>query len=440
MATYNYIALDAQGKQTTGTVQATDEADAIQNLRQQNLYPTQVVEEGKSDLVTGAEKDDPKAKAKVGAKKGKKQIKLKTKGGVKVKAAQRMIFTRQLATLIGAGLPLLRSLTVLSKQEPNPGLKNCVESLADAIQGGATFSQGLSQFPAVFDKLYVNMVRAGELGGVLEVVLERLAEYMEKAEKLKKKIVGAMVYPAIVCVLAIGIMTFLMMFVVPKFKKMFGETGEDLPALSTFVFDFSGNMLKANLLFFGDLDIFIPNIVILFALGAGVLLALKAYRASESGKEVTDRLFTKVPLLGGLIEKTAIARFSRTLGTLVTSGVPILQALNIARETSGNIIYANAIGQIHDAVKEGEPLVTPMQSSGVFPPMVISMIDVGEETGQLPDMLMKVADVYEEEVDNAVTAMTAVLEPLMIVGLALMVGTIVMALFMPLIAMIDNMS
>ena len=439
MATFNYIALDAQGQQTTGTIQASDEAGAIQNLRTQNLYPTQVVEEGKKELVTGAEKNDPKAKAKSSAKKGKKQIKLKTKGAVKVKPAQRMIFTRQLATLIGAGLPLLRSLTVLGKQETNPGMKHTLDTLADSIQGGATFSQGLSQFPAIFDKLYVNMVRAGELGGVLEVVLERLAEYMEKAEKLKKKVIGAMVYPLIVMVLAIGIMTFLMMFVVPKFKKMFATSGDELPWLSTFVFNFSENMLKANLFFFGDLNIIIPNIVVLFGIIIGIFLALKAYRRSEKGKEVTDRIMTKTPLIGSLIEKTAIARFSRTLGTLVTSGVPILQALNIARETSGNIIYANAIGEIHDAVKEGEPIVTPMMSSGVFPPIVVSMVDVGEETGQLPDMLIKVADVYEEEVDNAVTAMTAVLEPLMIVGLALMVGTIVMALFMPLIAMIENL-
>lgn len=439
MATYNYIALDAQGKQTTGTVQATDEADAIQNLRSQNLYPTQVVEEGKAGLVTGAKKDDPKAKSKSSEKKGKKGTKLKTKSVVKLKSKQRMILTRQLATLIAAGLPLLRSLTVLGKQEPHVGLKRVLETLADGIQGGSTFSQSLAQYPAIFDKLYVNMVKAGELGGVLEVVLERLAEYMEKAEKLKKKVVGAMIYPIIVLVLAIGIMTFLMMFVVPKFKKMFGESGMDLPALSTAVFNFSDNMLKANL-FILDIDIFIPNIVTLFVLIFAAIIGFKMYRGTEGGRNTTDRIFTRLPLFGNLIEKTSIARFARTLGTLVTSGVPILQALNIARETSGNVVYANAIGSIHDAVKEGEPLVTPMQSAGVFPPIVISMVDVGEETGQLPDMLIKVADVYEEEVDAAVSALTAVIEPLMIVGLALLVGTIVMALFMPLIAMIDELS
>ncbi len=440
MATYNYIALDAQGQQTTGTVQATNEADAIQDLRSQNLYPTQVVEDGKAGLVTGAGKDDPKSKAKSTEKKGKKAIKLKTKNIVKLNSKQRMILTRQLATLIAAGLPLLRSLTVLGKQEEHPGLRRVLETLADGIQGGSTFSQSLAQYPAIFDKLYVNMVKAGELGGVLEVVLERLAEYMEKAEKLKKKVVGAMIYPVIVLVLAIGIMTFLMMFVVPKFKKMFGESGIELPLLSKAVFNFSDNMLKRNLFFLGETDIFIPNVVVLFALLFGVIVGFKMYRGTEAGRDLTDRVFMKIPLFGSLIEKTSIARFARTLGTLVTSGVPILQALNIARETSGNVVYANAIGSIHDAVKEGEPLVNPMQSAGVFPPIVISMVDVGEETGQLPDMLIKVADVYEEEVDGAVSALTSIIEPLMIVGLALLVGTIVMALFMPLIAMIDELS
>lgn len=443
MATFNYIALDAQGKQTTGTVQATNEADAIQSLRGQNLYPTQVVEEGKAALVTGKEKDDPKAKGKAASKKGKigkKETKLKTRGAVKIKSAQRMLFTRQIATLIGAGLPLLRSLTVLAKQEPHPGLKQMMNSIADAIQGGATFSQGLTQFPAIFDKLYVNMVRAGEVGGVLEVVLERLAEYMEKAEKLKKKIVGAMIYPLIVLVLAVGIMSFLMIFVVPKFKEMFSSGGVELPWLSTFVFDFSDNMLEDNLFIFDpeSVGVIVPNMVFLFLIGFGAVIGYKMYRKSESGRGVTDRIFSKLPLFGNLIEKTAISQFSRTLGTLVSSGVPILQSLTIARETSGNIIYSTAIGKIHDAVKEGEPLVSPMNSTGVFPPLVVSMVDVGEETGQLPDMLMKIADIYEEEVDNAVTAMTSIIEPLMIVALALVVGTIVLALFMPLIKMIES--
>jgi len=448
MATYQYIALDSRGEQTTGTVQAGNEAEAIQKLRTQNLYPTQVVEAGKEELVTGEKKDDPKAKAKPTARKGKVKVRTQ-KGGVKVKKKQLMLFTRQLATLISAGLPLLRSLTVLGKQEPHPGLKKTIDSIADAVQGGNTFSQGLSQFPTLFDKLYVNMVKAGELGGVLEVVLTRLAEYMEKAEKLKNKVVSAMIYPIIVMMLAIGIMTFLMLFIVPKFKIMFAESSEDgsaeLPLISQLVFGFSDTMLERNLFILADKPNgepstagFLPNAVWVFGLFAVLFIIFKSWRSTEKGKETLDRAFMKLPLFGSLIEKTAIARFSRTLGTLVTSGVPILQALNIARDTSGNVVYSDAIGMIHDAVKEGEPIVAPMQASKVFPPMVVSMIDVGEETGQLPDMLIKIADVYDDEVDSAVTALTSIIEPLMIVMLALVVGVIVMALFLPLIKMIQN--
>ncbi len=447
MATFNYIALDAQGKQTTGTVQADGEADAIQNLRSQNLFPTQVVEEGKASLVTGKDKNDPKAKGKDVAKKGKKgklekEAKVIEKGGVKIKSDQRMMFTRQLATLIGAGLPLLRSLTVLAKQEENANVKTMLNAIADSIQGGSTFSQGLTQFPSIFDKLYVNMVRAGEVGGVLEVVLNRLAEYMEKAERLKKKIVGAMIYPVIVLLLAVTIMAFLMTFVVPKFRLMFVENGVELPLISKIVFNFSKFMKDSNLFIFDaeKVNVIVPNIVFLLVGGFLSFVIYKTYRRTESGKNVTDRLFMKIPLIGSLIEKTAVARFTRTLGTLVASGVPILQALNITRETAGNVIYEHAIGNIHDAVKEGEPIVSPMQSSGVFPALVVSMVDVGEETGQLPEMLMKIADIYEEEVDGAVTALTSVIEPMMIVGLALMVGAIVLAIFLPLLAMIEAVS
>ncbi|MDB9741616.1 type II secretion system F family protein [Akkermansiaceae bacterium] len=434
MRTYKYSALDAQGKQTSGTIQGDSEAEAGQKLRDMNLYPTSIADSGEEAGSGAASLGAPEKKKKKG-----KEISFGSSTVKKIKPAQRMMFTRQLATLIGAGLPLLRSLTVLAKQEPNPKVKQMLTMTADAIQGGATFSQGLTQFPAIFDKLYINMVKAGEVGGVLEVVLDRLAEYMEKAEKLKKKIVGAMIYPIIVLFLAVVIMAFLMLQVVPKFKQMFEENNVELPFISRVVFNFSDNMMADNLLIFDPetVSIFIPNMLIL--LGAGVLLFLgyKAWRRTESGKDTTDRIYMKLPLLGNLIEKTAVARFTRTLGTLVSSGVPILQALTISKETSGNVVYGKAIGKIHDAVKEGEPLVSPMQSTGVFPALVVSMVDVGEETGQLPDMLTKIADIYEEEVDGAVTALTAVMEPSMIVGLALLVGMIVLAIFMPLLAMIE---
>ncbi|MBT8045191.1 MAG: type II secretion system F family protein [Verrucomicrobiae bacterium] len=419
MANFQYLALDAKGEQTTGTVQASSESDAIQQLRAQGLYPTQVVEEGKGSLTTG------KAKSRA---RGKKRV--KSSSGGKIKPKVLMIFTRQLATLIDSGLPLLRGLTVLGKQEPNPVLRTTVNSLADSVQTGATFSESLSQHPRIFNKLYVNMVKAGELGGVLEVVLTRLAEYMEKAHKLKNKIVSAMVYPVIVLFIAVAILVFLMLVIVPKFKEMFTEQGGDLPLISRIVFGASENMLKSSFI--------LPNIVWVFLIGAGLFVLYKAWSATKGGRAAIDAIKLKIPVFGDLTKKSAISRFSRTLGTLVTSGVPILQALTITRDTAGNVVVSKAIDQVHEAVKEGESIVAPLQASGIFPAMVISMVDVGEETGQLPEMLLKIADVYDDEVDNAVTALTSILEPIMIVFLALVVGTIVFALFLPLIKMIQN--
>lgn len=422
MANFQYIALDAKGEQTTGTVAAGSEADAVAQLRTQGLYPTQVVQEGKGKLSSS-----PRAKS--GAR-GKKKAKGTTGGRVKPKIL--MIFTRQLATLIDSGLPLLRGLTVLAKQEPNPVLRGTINSLADSVQSGATFSESLTQHPRIFNKLYVNMVKAGELGGVLEVVLTRLAEYQEKAHKLKNKIVAAMVYPVIVMFIAVAIMTFLMLFIVPRFKAMFeGMENAQLPTISKVVFGFSDWMLHIGFL--------LPNAVwILFGIG-GIWFLFQLWGRTKSGRRALDITKLRMPLFGDIQRKSAIARFSRTLGTLVTSGVPILQALNITRETAGNVVISEAIGKVHESVKEGESIVQPLQASGVFPAMVISMVDVGEETGQLPEMLLKIADVYDDEVDNAVTALTSILEPVMIVILALVVGAIVFALFLPLIKIIQTM-
>lgn len=421
MANFQYIALDAKGEQTTGVVQASSDAEAIQQLRGQGLYPTQVVEEGKGSLsATG------------GKKKGKKKAKAKGKVGGKVKPKILMIFTRQLATLIDSGLPLLRGLTVLGKQEPNPVLKATINKLADSVQGGSTFSESLGQHPKIFNKLFVNMVKAGELGGVLEVVLKRLAEYQEKAHKLKGKIVSAMVYPVIVMFIAVAIMTFLMLFIVPKFKAMFADMGgQDLPLISRVVFGFSDNML-AN-------PYVLPNAVWLLIVIVLGYIAFSAWAATKKGRVVVDNLKLKIPIFGDIQQKSAIARFTRTLGTLVTSGVPILQALNITRDTAGNVVVSNAIDKVHEAVKEGESIVTPLTATGIFPNLVVSMVDVGEETGQLPEMLLKIADVYDDEVDGAVTALTSILEPIMIVILALVVGAIVFALFLPLIKVIQQM-
>jgi type IV pilus assembly protein PilC len=426
MANFQYIALDAKGEQTTGAISAASEAEAVQQLRAQGLYPTQIAEEGKSKgKVKG------KSKAKAAPAKGKAKAGGKGKLGGSIKPKSLMIFTRQLATLIDSGLPLLRSLTVLEKQEPNPMLRATVSALAENVQGGSTFSESLAQHPRIFNKLYVNMVKAGELGGVLEIVLNRLAEYQEKAQKLKNKIVSAMVYPVIVMFIAVGILVFLMIFIVPKFKEMFSSTDQTLPLISQIVFGMSA--------FFLDRPLVVPNVVFVFILfGIGVFL-FNIWGRTVGGRKAIDTMKLKMPVLGDIQRKSAVSRFSRTLGTLVTSGVPILQALNITRDTAGNVIISKAIEKVHEAVKEGETIVTPLMASGVFPNMVISMVDVGEETGQLPEMLLKVADVYDDEVDNAVTALTSILEPIMIVILALIVGSVVFALFLPLIKMISTM-
>lgn len=426
MPQFQFTAADAKGEQMSGTIESTSEAEAIQQLRSQGYYPLQVVEAGKGKLA-----------AKKGAKKGKatpakKGPKATTGGRIKPKIL--MIFTRQLATLIDSGLPLLRGLTVLAKQEPNPVLRGTIGALADSVQSGSTFSEALAQHPKIFNKLYVNMVKAGELGGVLEVVLVRLAEYQEKAHKLKNKIVSAMVYPVIVMFIAVAILVFLMLFIVPKFETMFAELGKDaeLPMISQIVFGTSKFFLKPSIWV-------IPNIVWVFIAFGLIGFLMNMWGKTKKGRRIIDSLKLKLPIFGDIQRKSAIARFSRTLGTLVTSGVPILQALNITRDTAGNVVVSDAIEKVHEAVKEGESIVSPMQTSNIFPSMVISMVDVGEETGQLPEMLLKVADVYDDEVDNAVTALTSILEPIMIVILALVVGAVVFALFLPLIKIISEM-
>src|SRR6202171_657180 len=425
MPRYTYVALDSRGQESTGLVDATSTNEAIGELRRAGYFPTHVYEEGATAAVATKSARQKTKAPRAERKASSKNIVLFQRKTVKPKVL--MIFTRQLATLIDAGLPLLRGLNVLAKQERDSVLKSTINKLGDSIQGGNTFSEGLAQHPRIFNDLYVNMVKAGELGGVLELVLSRLAEFQEKAQKTKNKVVAAMVYPIIVLVLAVAIMSFLLVFIVPKFEAIFHDMLGDkpLPTVTLFVIGVSNFMQHHGLILLGAL-------VFLIA-------AYKFLARTTGGRFAIDRFKLRVPLFGDLIRKTAISRFSRTLGTLVTSGVPILQALNITRETAGNMVIAGAISQVHDSVKEGESIAQPLEASGAFPPMVISMIDVGEETGQLPEMLLKIADVYDDEVDNSVAALTSLLEPIMIVLLALIVGTIVIALFMPLISIISGL-
>ena len=427
MPKFTYVALDARGTESAGVIEAATSNDAIGQLRQAGYFPTSVVEEGKA----GARKITKKASKPAPAASSATSRKSSGGGGMfakkTIKSKTLMTFTRQLATLIDAGLPLLRGLTVLARQEKDPVLRRTITQLADSVQGGSTFSESLAQHPKIFNKLYINMVKAGELGGVLELVLNRLAEFQEKAQKIANKVKSAMAYPVIVLVIAILIMWFLLVFIVPKFEQIFKDMlgNKPLPELTQFVIGFSRSVQ----------DNFIPIIGTII----GVIVAYQVFARSAAGRIILDKIKIKMPLLGDLLRKSAISRFTRTLGTLVESGVPILQALNITKDTAGNAVIADAITKVHDAVKEGESIVAPLETSGVFPPLVISMIDVGEETGQLPSMLLKIADVFDDEVDNSVAGLTAMLEPLMIVFLALIVGSIVIALFMPLISIIQQM-
>jgi type IV pilus assembly protein PilC len=425
MPRFNYVALDSRGQEATGLVEATSTNDAIGRLRQAGYFPTSVYEEAVARSDSKAARRRTAKIARMTKPRAKTSIVLFQRNKVKPKIL--MIFTRQLATLIDSGLPLLRSLTVLAKQERDKVLKRTINKLADSVQSGNTFSDALALHPRIFNNLYVNMVKAGEVGGVLELVLNRLSEFQEKANKIKNKVVSAMVYPIIVMTMAVGIMGFLLVFIVPKFEAIFHDMLGDkpLPPVTMFVLAAS-NLVKDR------------GLVLVGAIIA-VVAAYKFVGRTRGGRFVIDNFKLRMPLFGNLNRKTAISRFARTLGTLVTSGVPILQALNITRETAGNAAIAAAISQVHDSVKEGESIVQPLEASRAFPPMVISMIDVGEETGKLPEMLLKIADVFDDEVDNAVAALTSMLEPIMIVFLALIVGTIVLALFTPLISIISGL-
>jgi len=417
MPKFNYVAMDSRGKETKGTLDVGSQNEAISRLKEMGYFPTKVVEADKT-----RDKSDKKSKA-AGATdaKGKKKgrgmnlnIKIPGLSG-RVKPKVLTTFTRQLATLVDAGLPLLRGLRVLERQERNATLKSVINDLALAIEGGSTFSEGLAQHPKIFNRLFVNMVKAGELGGVLEVVLNRLSEFMEKAQKIRGKVKAAMFYPCAV------------IFVVPKFEAVFKDMleGQGLPAFTQFVLSVSRAVA-------GHFVIALSSVVAFF-------VSLKLFTRTRFGRRLFDRLKLNFPVLGPVISKVAISRFTRTLGTLVSSGVPILQALTIVKETSGNMVVADAVSSVHESVKEGETITAPLEASNVFPPMVISMVDVGEQTGALPEMLMKIADTYDDEVDNAVSAMTSLLEPIMIVILAVIVGSIVIALFLPLISLIDNL-
>lgn len=423
MPKYKYTATDAQGVEKQGFIEAGNQGSALTRLKEMGVFA--------SDISEVASKQAPKKaaappKPKKPAAKRNMNIEIPFLSG-RITKKSLVVITRQMATLIDAGVPLLRSLQILNKQESNPAVKKLVQQLSDSVEGGSTFADALGMHPKLFDRLFINMVKAGELGGNLEVSLNRLSEFMEKSEKIKTKVASAMIYPILVLVVALGIVSFLLIKIVPKFTEIFEGLldGESLPALTRFVVD-SSNFLVAK---------FPLVVVFLVAIGIGIKLIGK----TKKGRLVMDKIKLKIPMLGTLALRSGVARFTRTLGTLQNSGVQILPALMIVKETAGNEVIARAIQAVHDSVKEGESVAQPLELSGVFPSMVISMISVGEETGRLPEMLAKIADTYDNEVDAAVDGLTRIIEPLLIVFLSVVVGTIVIAMFMPLITIVQKM-
>ena len=428
MATFQYIAKDSAGNETRGTVEAGDRNSAIAAVRAQGLLPTALGEVKSSSAKPKAKAPTPQKKKSGLNKDININLKLPSWMRGKIKTKILTQFTRQLATLVNAGLPLMRGIEVLKRQMKDPQMVEALNGIGENIAAGGTFSESLTQYPKIFDHLYVNMVKAGEAGGVLEVVLGRLAEFAEKSEKIKNKVKGAMIYPIVVLVAAIGITAFLLVAVIPKFQQVFNDMlgGAALPPITQFVIDASG-FVQHN-----GLQIFL-------AVVAFVVL-MKIVGKTEKGAYFFDVLKLKMPVTGTLTQRSAVSKFTRTLGTLLSSGVPILQSLTITRDTTGNRVLTEAIQNVHDSVKEGESMTQPLSQCKVFPPMVVSMVEVGEETGALADMLTRIANTYDDDVDNAVAGMTAAIEPALIIVLAVVVGTIVIAMFLPMVKIIGSVS
>ncbi len=412
MPSYKYEAMDTSGKEVKDTIDAANEEEAQQKIKQMGYFVTKITE-----VSTG----------KKGGKKGgakKKKGKTFTIGGVSMKAL--CTFTRQFSTLQDAGLPVLRSLKILEGQMKPGVLKNALIDVVDDVESGSTLSEAFGKHPKCFDRLYVNMVKAGEAGGALEVILKRLADFKEKSQSLKRRIIGAMVYPCVVILVAVLILTFIMIYIIPKFKKIFNDFGMTLPWLTLKLIDIS------------DWVSTYWYILPLFPLCWWLML--KLIRLNKTGAYALDRLWLWSPIAGQIIEKTVVARTMRTLGTLVASGVPILEALSITRETCNNAVFERMYTRVYESIREGDTIAQPLKESRLVDDMVVNMIDVGEETGDLDTMLYKIADVYDEEVNVLVEGLLKLLEPLMTVVLGGIVGLIVTALFLPLIKLLEGLS
>ena len=397
MATFRYEAMNSVGQVVKSEIEAASSEEAVAKIRALGQFPTKI-----------------KERSTAGAKKGAPAKLLTT-------------FTRQLSTLQDAGLPILRSLRILEQQQKPGPMRVAIRLVAEDVEGGSTLSEAMARHPKVFDKLYSNMVAAGEAGGVLDVVLRRLADFMEASQKLRRRIIGAMIYPAAVISFAVIIVLGIMIFIIPKFKDIFQSFGANLPAITVLLMSTSA-WVKDQ---YGWAVILGAPLVI--------FLVFKLMRQSPGGRYLVDVMKLKIPVMGKILAKTAVARFSRTLGTLLTAGVPILEALAITRETTGNEVFTRALAKVHDGIREGEDFAAPLRQAKIVEPMVVNMIDVGEETGDLDKMLSKIADTYDEEVQTMVAAMVSLLEPVMVITLGVIVGFIVVAIFMPLPTLITSM-
>ncbi len=346
------------------------------------------------------------------------EIKIPGFGSKKVTTKELVIFTRQFATMIDSGLPLVQCLEILSSQQENKAFKDVLLKVKESVESGSTFADALSKHPKVFDNLFVSLVAAGEVGGILDTILSRLAAYTEKSMKLKKQIKGAMVYPATVMSVAVIVVGVIMVFVIPTFAKMFADFGGDLPGPTKLVIALSNFLVK--------------YLIVIIAAIFVLIFLFKKYYATDRGRKTMDKLALKAPIVGDLIRKVAVAKFTRTLGTLVSSGVPIMDGLDIVARTAGNRVVEEAIMHVRQSISEGKTIAEPLQESGVFPPMVVQMIAVGEATGAMDAMLSKIADFYDDEVDSAVGAMTAMLEPMLMVFLGVVVGGLVIAMYLPI--------
>lgn len=416
MPIYQYEAMDNSGAEIKDTVEASSEAEAQQRIKEQGFFVTKITEKGRSGKKKDEEKKKPIAQAK------------KRKGFTlgKVKAKHLCTFTRQLSTLQDAGLPILRSLKILEGQSKPGPLKNSLIGVIEDIESGSTLSEAMSKQPKAFDGLYVNMVKAGEAGGALEVILQRLAEFKERAQSLKRKVQGAMIYPCAVIFVATAIVGFIMYYIIPKFKAIFLGFGTELPGITVLLINMS--------------DIVVRYFYLFPAIPITAWLLIKIIRKNKTGEFVLDWLSLKIPLMGQILSKSIVARTMRTLGTLVASGVPILEGLTIARDTAGNAVFRRAFDNVYSAIREGESIATPLREARIVDDIVVNMIDVGEETGALDNMMYKIADVYDEEVSVLVDGLVSLLEPLMVVVLGFIVGFIVIALFMPLVKLLNDLS